>query len=325
MDNKKRKILIAVIGVLGVVAIVSGVTYAWFTYSRSGVKENTITAGSVEFLYTEGTNQLKMSDAMPMTDAQGKANTDFFDFKVASKTGSSFSVPYTVTVRVKDEADPENQLDPSVVKVWLSDQTNAELTDGLGVKYFQDSNPAGRQATDFLAMYEDAAMNPIVSGTTRKYNERVIYSGLVPANSSNYIQNFRLRMWIDENTNFAPTETVTPAACSDTNQTTEEACIQAAGTCDNTAYNTYADCTGNGGKWSSNNTWTPARTTQTYPFNNKTLTLIVNVYANGQVVSQTFNASEVSYSAPAGITTGCTGNNATVECALGELNTLLGS
>ena len=49
------------------------------------------------------------------------------------------------------------------------------------------------------------------------------------------------------------------------------------------------------------------------------------MYANGEVVSEQFDASEVGYSVPAGITTSCTGANANVSCALGELETLLGS
>ena len=274
MNNKKRQTVIAAVGLLGILAIVSGVTVAWFSYSRNGVKENTIKAGQVEFIYNEGSAALSMSDAMPMTDAQGKSQTDFFDFRVASKTGSSFSIPYTVTVRVKPQADPSRDLNADYVKVWLSDQTNAELDNGLGVKFFQDTTPSTR-AENSLVSYT-GPYNP------NNKNEKIIYSGLVPANSSNYVQNFRLRMWIDENTNFAPTDIEVSARCSDTNLTTEEACLAPKGTwtngaCSITTINNEETC-----KNTSVNTWTPATYTQTYPNNNKAFTLTVNVYAIGK-------------------------------------------
>ena len=320
MNNKKRQTVIAVIGLLGVLAIISGVTYAWFSYTKAGTEENTITAGTIKFTYTEQTNGLTMRDALPMTDAQGKAQSNYFDFKIASSTANSFSVPYTVTVRVKDESDPNNQLNPDVVKLWLSDQSNQEISDGLGARFLQDTDPTTRSSGTYFPAYHDAAMNP-----SDRYNERVIYTGTVPSNSTDYIKNFRLRMWIDENTDFSPKYREVTPYCSDSTYLTEETCIASSKNtwdsvnqvCSDTTYTTEADCL------SFKNMWITSE--QYYPYNNKQFTVTVNVYANGEVVSLDFTADQVSYTPPASATnTACTDANATLDCALDELSTMFG-
>ena len=321
--NKKRQTITAVIGLLGVLAIISGVTYAWFSYSKTGTKENVITAGKIKFIYTEETNGLTLSDAMPMTDAQGKAQASpaYFDFKVASETSSSVQIPYIVTVRVKPEANASDQLDAKNVKVWLSDQTNNELVAGEnGVKFFQDTVPA-RTAGTFLEAYT-GAYNPS-DGTNYRYNERIIYSGVVPAGESNYSQGFRLRMWLDENTDFSPIPK--PAHCSNATYTTEADCLTPKGewinnSCTISGITDQAICIA-----TSVNKWIAAGEENDYPNNGKKFTVTVNVYANGEAVSQNFTASEVSYTPPTGINTSCTEANATLDCALGELETRLGS
>ncbi len=322
--DKKRQTITAAIGLLGVLAIISGVTVAWFSYTKNGTKENMITSGRVKFIYTEATNGLTLSDAMPMTDAQGKAQAApaYFDFRVASETGSSVQIPYTVTVRVKPEANANEQLDASNVKVWLSDQSNNELVANEdGTRFFQDTNTSSRIPGTFLAAYT-GAYNPF-DGTNYKYNERVIYSGLVPAGANNYSQDFRLRMWLDINTDFSPIPL--PAHCSDATYATEEACLTTKGTWDGSACSISGIADSTTCTTTSVNRWIAAGEENEYPNNGKKFTVTVNVYANGETVSQDFEASEVSYTPPAGITTSCTGANATLDCALGELELRLSS
>ena len=247
--NKKRQTVIAVIGLLGVLAIILGVTYAWFSYAKTGTKDNVITAGKVEFIYTEESPALAIDDMMPMTDAQGRAQTDYFDFKVSAETANSASIPYTVTVRVKDDST----LNADVVKVLLTDNTNTDFTgDYAGVKYFQDTATPSRTAGTFLATYQNATFNP------NNKNERIIYQGTVPAGQSNYVQNFRLRMWIDEKADYSQVE-VTKYYCDgvEVNQ------------------NDYANCETNP---------TTNRILE-YPYNDKMFKITVNVYADGVVVN----------------------------------------
>ena len=77
-ENKKRKktgLLLSILGVMSLVLITAGVTYAFFSYAKEGQTTNTISTGTLEFTYTEvddNSNGILIQDALPMTDAQGK-------------------------------------------------------------------------------------------------------------------------------------------------------------------------------------------------------------------------------------------------------------
>ena len=179
MNNKKVRV--SVLGILGIVLATIGVTYAFFSYSKTGTKENVIKTGAITFLYTEVDgigNGLGINDAMPMTDAQGKAQSNYFDFKITSKKNNNYKIPYTVTARMSNQSDDIG----SVVKVYLTDDNNNEIE---APKLYSG-----------LTQYTNSSID--VSG----YTEKIIYQGNVPVSSTNYEKNFRLRMWIDENADY---------------------------------------------------------------------------------------------------------------------------
>ena len=216
MKNRGKQIVITVLAIVSLIVITVAVSYSFFTYTREGTTENVIKSGSITFLYTEVSKVgrgIELSDAYPISDEEGKMQTGegkVFDFKVTSTTSSSTSIPYEVTARKK----ASSTLDEEAVKVYLT-EVNGEEKEILLDKY---SN------------LEQTSVN-VPSGTV----EKTIYTGRVPANSSNYEKNFRLRMWIDSSVDFSPVK----------------------------------DESGN----------------DVYPYNNKTFTLTVNVYANGKVVT----------------------------------------
>ena len=272
MKNKKHQLLIMAIGVLSLLAIITGVTYAFFSYAKQGSSTHTIRSGSIKFTYIENNNGgrgIILNDAMPMTDLQGKAQVgenNYFDFRVTASSGKAMAIPYTVTARV----DQTSTLDPNVVKVWLSDQNNNEIEP---VKFFDAVDATNR--TDVLQRFTGVSY-------ASKYNERVLYSGIVPAKlTQEYIQNFRLRAWIDNDTNFAPIETMTQATCSIALEEGVEVTLE--------------NCTAAGGEY------TAPQITQNYPYNNRTFKITVNIYANGQVVAEdiVYNAEDIGYSNPA--------------------------
>ena len=76
--KKKENIFIGVLLLIMVIAVV-GVSYAAFNYSKEGTKLNSITTGSITMSYTEDTNGLSLSGALPTTDKTGmvKLNRKF--------------------------------------------------------------------------------------------------------------------------------------------------------------------------------------------------------------------------------------------------------
>ena len=185
--DKKKKNLMAVLGLLGIAAITIGTAYAWFSYSRNGSKENSISAGTIKLHYQEGNRRIELSDAVPMTDSQGMAQTNYFDFTVTSETSSTIEIPYYVTVR--RSSDSETTLD-SHVKVYLT------KVDG------NIETPVVLAANKYTPKFSELGTytNPNI---TIPASEKPLFSTTVPINSSNYSQTYRLRMWIDESANFS--------------------------------------------------------------------------------------------------------------------------
>lgn len=186
-DNKSKAIMLSVIGVLSLIIITIGVTYAVFTYTKLGSTENTITTGTIKFLYTENTgvgSGIKLTNALPVSDTVGKSySTDgkIFDFKVTGSNSGNEAIPYEVTLRESDGST----LDSTVVKVYLTDMTGNADTQILSPTKF--------------------TLLPDTTIDSGKYTEKTLYNGTVNAGVTNYEKSFRLRMWVDEATNFSAT------------------------------------------------------------------------------------------------------------------------
>ena len=183
--KKNKKTIVVGIMVFAIMLIAVGVAFAWFSYSRNGVKENTITAGSIKFHYQEGDRAISVTDAMPMTDQEGKTQDDYFEFDITSKTPSNMNIPYYVTVdKIAGSAD---SLD-SYIKLYLTKMVNnvetpvALITNQNVSKYTE------------LSGYSHSSINI-------KATEKALYTDIVPAGSSNYKETYRLRMWIDNSIN----------------------------------------------------------------------------------------------------------------------------
>ena len=137
--NKKKSLVLSILGVLSLVAITAGVTYAFFNYAKEGTTENTITTGTITFVYEEIEAQgagISISDALPVSDTVGKAQSgagNVFNFKVTSKTMNSASIPYTVTARMKAGSD----LPQSAVKMYLTEVSGENETEILLNTYDQ--------------------------------------------------------------------------------------------------------------------------------------------------------------------------------------------
>lgn len=210
MTEKKKKvnsIVLSVLGILSLVLITAGVTVAVFTYTKLGTTENTITVGSIEFLYTEnstGGHGITLTNALPVEDQIGKNYTGdkyVFDFKVeGTNSSTSEAIPYEVTLR---EVGGTDTLDSGVVKVYLTDAN--ETTDPT------TGNVSAANVFVQPTIFDDLTNTTIDVGNN--IVEKTLYTGAVPVNSTGdnkYTQNFRLRMWIDNDADFSPVETTDP-------------------------------------------------------------------------------------------------------------------
>ena len=183
-NSKKKQVLLTLAAIISLIVITVGVTYAFFNYAKEGTTDNTIQTGSITFLYTEvsGVGKgISLTEAYPVADSIGKVQTGegkVFDFKVTSNISMNSSIGYQVTARKKTDSTLAN----SAVKVYLTEVN-------------------GTEQELLLSKYSELSQTDKVD--SNKFDERILYEATVPANTSNYEKNFRLRMWVDENTDFS--------------------------------------------------------------------------------------------------------------------------
>ena len=183
MKNKKKQIIITLIAIISLIVITVGVTYAFFNYAKEGTTDNTIKTGSITFLYTEvsGVGKgISLTEAYPVADSIGKVQVGegkVFDFKVTSNISMNSNIGYQVTARKKTGSTLAN----SAVKVYLTEVN-------------------GTEQELLLSKYSELSQTDKVD--ISKYDERILYEATVPANTSNYEKNFRLRMWVSDDTDF---------------------------------------------------------------------------------------------------------------------------
>ena len=184
MKNKKKQIIITLVAIISLIVITVGVTYAFFNYAKEGTTDNTIQTGSITFLYTEvsGVGKgISLTEAYPVADSIGKVQVGegkVFDFKVTSNISMNSNIDYQVTARKKTGSTLAN----SAVKVYLTEVN-------------------GTEQELLLSKYSELDQTDKIDSS--KFDERILYEATVPANTANYEKNFRLRMWVDENTDFS--------------------------------------------------------------------------------------------------------------------------
>ena len=184
MKNKKKQIIITLVAIISLIVITVGVTYAFFNYAKEGTTDNTIKTGSITFLYTEvsGVGKgISLTEAYPVADSIGKVQVGegkVFDFKVTSNISMDSSIGYQITARKKTGSTLAN----SAVKVYLTEVN-------------------GTEQELLLSKYSELDQTDKVDSS--KFDERILYEATVPANTSNYEKNFRLRMWVSDDTDFS--------------------------------------------------------------------------------------------------------------------------
>ena len=60
MENNSKQAILSIVGIAILVIAVVGVSFAFFTYSKSGTKNNVITTGKISFVYVEDENNLEI-------------------------------------------------------------------------------------------------------------------------------------------------------------------------------------------------------------------------------------------------------------------------
>ena len=186
MEKKKQGMIVTSVLLICLILVVIGVSFAFFTYSRQGSKENTITTGSLTFVYDEKKaegNGITLSNAFPMSDEDGKGQSgdnNVFDFQVLATTQGE-SISYEVIGKKEDSSTlPEN-----VTKIYLTTLSGSE-----------ESEVATTVKDGVVTTYDELSDTQIEDQTGK-----TLYQEVIPLNQTGYQKNFRLRMWLSEEAN----------------------------------------------------------------------------------------------------------------------------
>ena len=179
MKNRKNYLILILVTVLLIMVI--GISYAVFVYSGIGQKANTITTGAISMTYTESTNSIALSNALPTTDSTGKKrkNTgEYFDFTVKSSIKGNTDINYEIAA--KEESG--NTFDGKNIKFYLT-KVNSDGTE--------------EEAMPPKTYSEDTTSNVY---TGRPADMMSLFVGNLNQQGDTTI-NYRLRLWVDENYN----------------------------------------------------------------------------------------------------------------------------
>ena len=178
---KKRKNYLILILVTALLITIIGISYAAFNYVGTGQKANTITTGAISMTYTESTNSIALSNALPTTDATGKKrlNTgEYFDFTVKSSIKGNTDINYEIAA--KEESG--NTFSGKNIKFYLtkvnSDGTEEEAMPPKTYSEDTTSNVYTGRPADMMSLFV---------GNLNQQGDTII--------------NYRLRLWVDENYN----------------------------------------------------------------------------------------------------------------------------
>ena len=154
-NNNSRQVLLSVLGVAILVVAVVGVSFAAFSYSKTGTQVNTITTGTISMNYVEGDNAISLTNALPMTDEVGKALADtnqYFDFTVNANITGATTINFAITAA----KEVESTLPDTAVKVYLTDMDGTADEELLPPTKVSDltpttgSEPSGAQSGQFI-------------------------------------------------------------------------------------------------------------------------------------------------------------------------------
>ena len=182
-DNIRNKQLVALLFVIGLILMVVGISYAMYTFTGTGTKENVITTGQITVEFAEQNNIL-IQNRYPETDAVGLASLDSnsqMTFTVSSNITGTATVNYAVGLTEIEEGATLTQ---DYIKINLTKN--------------------GSAATGFTATTGNTVGSFKNESFGTLLTSHVIARGSVTGTQTD---TYTLKAWIDENYNLPTTDT----------------------------------------------------------------------------------------------------------------------
>ena len=180
--NNKKQLLLSIGLTLVLVLMIVGISYAAFKFVGLGQKENTITTGAITMEYTESTNTISMTGALPTTDATGKVRLtkgEYFDFTIKSSIQGNTNINWEIAAE---------DITPSSAKKMA----------GKNIKLYLTKLDSAGAETQVMA---PKVYNASTSANTKTGRPSGVMSLATGTMSTSETTNYRLRMYVDEDYN----------------------------------------------------------------------------------------------------------------------------
>ena len=166
-DNKRKKVItISLVIILLMLTI--GISFAVWNYGFVG-GANTIDTGNVSIEFLESnTNIINIENALPISDTDGKKQSETFDFSVKTTTSKQMDIIYGVYLEKLDVETGAIALADDEVKVYLTDYEGNVLLNPTKISELNSEN----------MIYADTNTH---DGTNNEISKK-----------------FKLRVWLDE-------------------------------------------------------------------------------------------------------------------------------
>ncbi len=179
--NNKKQLLLSIGLVLILVLMIVGISYAAFKFVGEGKKLNTITTGAITMEYTESTNTISMTGALPTTDATGKVRLtagEYFDFTIKSNIQGNANINWEIAA---EDVTPSSakKMDGKNIKLYLTKLNGDNEEEVMAPKVYNADTTANTY-------------------TGRPANMMSLATGTMSASEAT---NYRLRMYVDEDYN----------------------------------------------------------------------------------------------------------------------------
>lgn len=204
--NAKQKRAAIIIALLILLVVIVGISFSVFTYTKTGDKENTVGTGSINMSYSEGSNAISITNAMPMTEKQAKGMTNgadgnnyYFDFTVTAEINGDALINYDVTAAknpkvMNSEAEEAGTLVPDKdIRLRLEESTDGGSTYTkdvkTGTKWTETTKANTKTGTPEGVMVLYSGQFGTGSKDGEKYQK---------TDGTEMKRRFRMRMWVDK-------------------------------------------------------------------------------------------------------------------------------
>lgn len=181
--KKNRNVASTLLGIFVLIAAITGVAVAAYTWNFASDKTNSIGTGSISMTLLESTDIINIEGALPVKDATGMTlgSDESFDFAVTTHaSGAPGNISYTLSITKVDVDSGYTALEDSDVKVYLSAIT---------------------ETGEEQVMAPTLVSSIITSGTTGNLTLDADKTGYLTHShataDSTKTTKYRLRMWID--------------------------------------------------------------------------------------------------------------------------------